>query len=186
MIDGRDISCYRDLVMLRTIDAMPNPNVAPVGPQPEPQPPAGDTSAREGLDRHLQGMLDRFESAATQPESPERSRELENVAGEYAIGSLEAILAAKDGGLVEAQLITNGARTKDGAWKLESPLFTFLAEEMARTLPTRLDGLRRGQYKGGARELNDGIRKHLRTLVRTYTPPRDAREDRRQRPAAAA
>lgn len=168
------------------VDAMPNPNIAPSGPQLEPQPPAGNTSALEGLERHLQGMLDRFETTAAQPESPERSRELENVAGEFALGSLEAILAAKDGGLVEAQLVRHGARTKDGTWVLESPLFTLLAGEMARTLPVRLDGLRKGQYKGGARELHDGIRKHLRTLVRSYTPPRDAKKGRQPQPPTAS
>lgn len=168
------------------VDAMPNPNVASVGPQPESQPQGEDARELEGLEQHIQTMLDRFETTATQPESPERSQELENVAGEYALGSLEAILAAKDGGLVEAQLIKHGARTKDGNWVLESPLFTLLAGEMARTLPVRLDGLRKGQYKGGARELHDGIRKHLRTLVRTYTPPRDAKKGRQPQPPTAS
>ncbi|MBI4434951.1 hypothetical protein HY635_04045 [Candidatus Uhrbacteria bacterium] len=165
---------------------MPNPNVAPVGPQPESPIPAGDTEAQAALEQHLQTMLDRFDSAGQASESPERSRELENIAGEYVLGSLEAILMAKDGGLIEALLITKGARTKDGNWALESPLFTVLTEGAAQTLPTRLDGLRRGQYRGGARELHDGMRKHLRNLIRTYTPPIDARKDRRQQPPAAA
>lgn len=165
---------------------MPNPNVAPLGPQPEPQPPARDASELAGLEQHIQAMLDRFETTAAQPESPERTQELEGVAGEYALGSLEAILAARDGGLVEAQLIKHGARTMDGTWVLESPLFTLLSGEMARTLPVRLDGLRKGQYKGGARELHEGIRKHLRTLVRSYTPPRDAKKGRQPQPPTAS
>jgi hypothetical protein len=55
--------------------------------------------------------------------------------------------------------------------------------------------LRKGQYRDRNGKLTDeqvfrdGIRRHLRVLVRTYTPPRDARRDRRpqpQPPAAAA
>lgn len=175
---------------------MPNPSTEPARPHPEPQPQGGDATELKGLEQHLQAMLDRFEAASAQPESPERSSELEGVAGEYAIGSLEAILAAKDGGLVEAQLIKHGARTKDGAWMLESPLFTLLAGELARTLPTRLDGLRKGQYRDRSGKLTDqqifrdGIRKHLRTLVRTYAPPQSPYQDRRrpqpQPPTASA
>lgn len=168
------------------VDAMPNPNVAPIEPQPEPQPQGETANELAGLEQHIQTMLDRFEVAAAQPESPERSSELEGVAGEYALGSLEAILKDKDGGLIEALLIKHGARTKDDSWILESPLFTFLAGELARTLPVRLDGLRKGQYRDRSGRLSDqqvfrdGIRKHLRSLVRSYTPPRDARKDRRQ------
>ncbi len=173
--------------MLQSIDGMPNAQTEPpMMPRPDSPAPTDRAQAQAVLEQHLQGMLDKFGSALQSPEGPERTQKLEGVAGEYALGSLEAIIMAKDGGLVEAQLITKGARTKDGNWVLESPLFTVLTEGAAQTLPTRLEGLRKGQYRGGTRELHDGMRKHLRNLIRTYTPPVDAREDRRQQPPAAA
>ena len=158
---------------------MPNSNAAR-GEQPQ-EPPAGDDRAREraAVESHLALMLERLQTAAVQPESPERTNELRGVAGEYVLGLLEGLVA--DDGQFEAQLIKFGARTVRGTWQLDSDLFTFLTDEMALSLPTRLKALRDGQYKD-AREFNIGMNKQLRNLVGRYRPRMNPNIDRRPRP----
>ena len=170
---------------MSTMDAMPNLNAAPHGSRPEPRPPESDDRARERatLEHHLGTMLERLQAAVQQPESPERAEELRGVFSEYTLGLLEG--AVLDDGRLEAQLITKGARTTGGTWRLDSDLFTFLADEMALSVPTRLRALRDGQYPS-AREFNVGMTKQLRNLVTRYAPKRNPHADRRQGPAAAA
>ena len=163
---------------------MPNFNVPPAGPRPEPQPPESDDRAREraALEHHLGQMLERLQAAVQQPGSPERAEELRGVVSEYTLGLLEG--AVLGDGRLEAQLIKQGARTTSGTWRLDSDLFTFLSDEMALSVPTRLRALRDGQYPS-VNAFNAGMLKQLRNLVTRYAPRRNPHADRRQGPAAA-
>lgn len=170
--------------MLRSIDAMPNPNAAPLEPQPEPQRSPEETQKRAALEQHLNAMIGRLQVEVGKPEGPERLSEIENITGEYVLGLLDGMIG--DDGQFEAQLIQKGARDTNGNWNLASDLFIFLTDEMARSVPTRLEALGTpGGYRD-VRELNVGMIRQIKNLVARYTPKIDPYEDRRQPPAAAA
>ncbi|MDO8599107.1 MAG: hypothetical protein Q7S02_03280 [bacterium] len=153
----------------------------------QPAEPAGDNAAkqeaREALEQHLDTMLDRLQSESKEPESDARRETIENVTGEYTLGLLEGMIA--DDGQLEAQLIQKGARDTSENWDLLSPLFTFLNEQMAGSIPTRLTALEKGQYRDTTGQhtdkqmFNDGMRKQLRNLVKSFIPRRDVFEGKR-------
>ncbi|MDO8598910.1 MAG: hypothetical protein Q7S02_02280 [bacterium] len=150
----------------------------------QPAEPAGDDAAKQeahaALELHLDTMLDRLQTEVKQPESETRRDTIENVTGEYTLGLLEGMIA--DDGQFEAQLIQKGARDANENWDLLSPLFTFLNEQMAGSIPTRLTALENGQYRDTTGQhtdkqmLNDGVRKQLRNLVKSFIPRRDVFE----------
>jgi len=177
-IDRCTIPRYTCFVML-SMDAMPRHTIAPGEPGREPSP-IDDVGADEqvAVDHHLEHILARLQTTAGQPESPERTAEMQGLAGEYVLGLLEGL--AVSGGPLETQLIAKGARTARGTWQLDSGLFTFLADQMASSLPTRLRALRSGQYKD-TQELNAGMSRQLRNLVGRYEPRRNVYADRRPR-----